>query len=101
MKIGHLALTFAGALLLAANAIPAAAETAGTMHNPEGGAGVTVGPGASQEKNNAQTRSDSTGAADLNAPGSGSSAAPPSATGSSENGATISHPGKSLSNPEG
>jgi hypothetical protein len=97
MPTRYLAMTFAGALALAASALTASAETAGTPRNPEGGAGATVGPDAGQAKRDAAMPSyGSKGAAELNAPASGSSTAP-----RSESAGTITHPGKSFSNPEG
>ena len=99
MRIPYVAISVAAALGLAASALPAAAGTTGTPNNPEGGAGPTAGPDAGKAKRNATMPDyDTQGAASTNVPGSGSSFPPPQP---SQNAGSISHPGKSFTNPEG
>jgi hypothetical protein len=99
MQMRYLAMTAAGALILAAGSLPAAAGTV-TPTNPEGGAKATVGPNAGRAQRNDATPADNAQGAttESTVPGSGNSFPPPQPD---LNAGSISHPGKSLTNPEG
>jgi hypothetical protein len=98
MQTRYLAMSLAGVLILAMGALPAAADSI-TPTNPEGGAKQTVGPNAGRaQRNDVAPGQDLQGAPVPNAPGSGSSFPPPQPD---LNAGSISHPGKSFTNPEG